>query len=162
MSDGQNEQEVLIHSLASVRERETINLYAYGINEPLTYFTHGSNDQNGLIQFKVVQVSSQPTDFPKTNDSVIGVTIQYTNLSLDEPFVIKSHYFYGYLDAYFDEKPLTKIVEMDGSPVGKGETGETKIVFQTEGSAKEVDVFDLDFIPNDFHAIYFHLPVSHE
>lgn len=169
-SDGKNQKHCVIHSLVSLQKKETLNYYAYGINDRLTYYFLDKKGNGGLVQLSIVQATTNPADFQNELENAaidfdpkhfIGITIQYRNLGVEEPFSINGQFFYGYLDAYFDDHPCSKIGESSSPKINKGETAEINIFFQTDYPTDELNAFDVDFIPNHEHPIFFHLVLAH-
>lgn len=136
----------------------------FGLNEDLPF----ENINNKVVfKLKITEVTTSQSAFPEHMVSMterynvskmIAISIEYTNVDMNEPYLPHSQYF----QAYADGKALTRVDQQDGQDYAdKGRTGKTKIFFDTEKPASEINEIELDFVPTGSPATTFKLPVSH-
>lgn len=133
-----------------------------GLNEEASF----GDKKNETIRLKITEVTTAQSAFPDhmieldnyDTSKMIAVTIEYTNVDLDETFYPDLYMFQAYDK---NDKAFGQVDQQLGqNAVAKGRTNKTQIFFETPQKAEKVDYLAIDFVPNDRLAT-FDVKVSH-
>lgn len=132
------------------------------LNEELSL----GDGEKETAKLKIVEVTTNQNAFPSymvsledyDTTKMIAVTIEYTNVAIEEPFFPYSNYFQAYDK---DGSALTQVNQQHGhDAVAIGRTGKTQIFWELPINGNEFNEVEIDFVPQQKVAT-FDLKVTH-
>ncbi|MGL9945690.1 hypothetical protein IGJ63_000799 [Enterococcus sp. DIV1375a] len=124
-------------------------------------------DEKKQAEIKVIEATTNQSAFPEhmisldnyDTTKMVAVTIEYTNVAMDDNFLPYSSYFQAFSD---DGQKLEQVNQQNGQDaVSMGRTGKTQLFWELPVEGSQFNHMEIDFVPSDKKVATFDINVNH-
>lgn len=124
-------------------------------------------DGKKQAEIKVIEATTNQSAFPEhmisldryDTSKMVAVTIEYTNVAMDDNFLPYAQYFQAFSD---DGQKLEQVEQQNGQDaVSIGRTGKTQLFWELPVEGAQFNHMEIDFVPSSKKVATFDINVSH-
>lgn len=124
-------------------------------------------DGKKQAEIKVIEATTNQSAFPEhmisldsyDTSKMVAVTIEYTNVAMDDNFLPYANYFQAFSD---DGQKLEQVDQQNGQDaVSIGRTGKTQLFWELPVEEAQFNHMEIDFVPSSKKVATFDINVSH-
>ncbi|EGP5619474.1 hypothetical protein DUC53_001673 [Enterococcus faecium] len=124
-------------------------------------------DGKKQAEIKVIEATTNQSAFPEhmisldsyDTSKMVAVTIEYTNVAMDDNFLPYANYFQAFSD---DGQKLEQVDQQNGQDaVSIGRTGKTQLFWELPVEGAQFNHMEIDFVPSSKKVATFDINVSH-